>query len=109
MGVIVYLGNHQTIDRIPVKDADGNHTGEHNIVDIPGKNRTEYAPPAEWSVADIVTDLARTWSVAHSPAPPAWVASTDPQLAVVLGAAFGCPVREVDLDHQPDTDTPTEG
>lgn len=108
MGVVVYLGNHQTIDKIHVTDSEGqpvlDETGAHwkyDVVDVPGKNRMEYAPPDDWTRAEIVADLTKLVWPWHSVADkPAWVASTDSALAALLGGVFDCPVREVDLDHQ---------
>lgn len=108
MGV-VYLGNHNAIDKVYVTDSDGQPTFDptigdfaHERVALRGKRRTEYAPPESWTTAEIITDITRTWSATHSDDPsPKWVAATDPALAVVLGAVWGCEVREVDLDHEP--------
>jgi hypothetical protein len=99
---VVFLGNHQIHERVPVRDANGDDTGDYNIREYPGKSRTEYGIPDEWTVAEVIADLTHVWPLAHSKSAPKWVASNDSALATVLGSVFGCPVREVDLDHQPD-------
>lgn len=109
MGVVVYLGNHNTIDKVYATDAEGQPIWDpaasdwaHERVPVAGKNRMEYAPPESWSVAEIVADITHVWSATHSDDPaPKWVAATDPSLATVLGAVWGCEVRDVDLNHEP--------
>lgn len=135
MGVIVYLGNHNAIERkmrytqdpahrrtvsieledgvieVPdnvIKGPDGsewwpevteNGAHVHDRIAIPGKQRTEIRPPDGLTYAELVHDLTHKqgiWQAHSDAATPAWVASTDPKLATLLGALFDCEVRDVE-------------
>lgn len=135
MGVVVFLGNHNAIERSIVYTQDPAHRrtvaveGEDGIIEvpdgvikgpdgsewwpartdndahlhtrmsIPGKQRTEIRPPEDLTYAELVHDLTHPqgiWQAHSDDDRPAWVASTDPALAGLLGALFGCEVRDVE-------------
>lgn len=98
----IYLGNHATIDKVPVDQGDGTHT--YDIREVPGKNRMEFSTPDDWTRKEILTELGNTWPWHSAADRPAWVASTDTDLAAAAGALLGCEVRDLDLDHQPTTE-----
>lgn len=138
MGAVVYLGNHQAIERkirytqdpahrgfldstldgtmVPAPaevigpdgsewwpETNGNGSHVHNRVPLPGKQCTELRPPDDLTYAEIIHDLTHADGIwrAHSDAEtPAWVASTDPKLADLLGALFDCEVRDVEDGEQ---------
>lgn len=96
---VVFLGNRRAFnDRGVVETEDGKTVAvppeERETLD--GKRRTEVHLPDEASFMDAlrtITDPRGVWA-AHSPDPaPAWVSSSHPLLAEVLGQHYRCEVR----------------
>jgi hypothetical protein len=89
----VFLGNR---DAVEVRRGDDGT--EVRTVLPAGKRCTTVTPPAGTPLAEIFTTITAPSGVwrAHSDGPPAWVASTDPALAQLLAAHYGCEVRDPD-------------
>ncbi|MER5608346.1 hypothetical protein AB0F93_00120 [Micromonospora tulbaghiae] len=105
---VVYLGNRNGVEVVEDPDADAPADGEapkmiRQPIGGPKKKCTTVVlPPGTplLEAATLITDPARGVWRSHSDDPaPAWVASTDPELARLLGAQYGCEVR----DPEPDT------
>lgn len=106
--VIVYLGNRQAIeiidDPLDVDDAAAESRAPRKLrAQIEGKRCTAINLVPGLPLMDAayeITHLSRGMWQAHSDATgPAWVASTNPQLAQLLAAHWGCELREPDPDH----------
>ena len=109
MTTIVYLGNRDAFNHLgrPAKKGEPHADGKA-IEAAPGKRRVEVHAPdgkAPMQVAVEITDPVRGIWALHTlsgrqgvppeeVAPPAWVASTDPGLALILSAQYGCEIRE---------------
>ncbi|MGI5155806.1 hypothetical protein [Microbispora sp. CA-102843] len=84
MPTTVWLGNRRAVhgeDRQPLK----------------GKLVTTVVIPDGRTLLEAAQEITHSQGVwaAHSDAPaPAWVASTDPALAALLGQHYGCEVRD---------------
>ncbi len=100
---IVYLGNRNGIEVLPDPDKDDGSTIRQKIAAGPKKRCTTIvlAPGITLLEAAVqITDTARgVWQAHSDDDKPAWVASTDPALAQLLAAQYGCEVR----DPEPDT------
>ncbi len=113
---VVYLGNRQAIQVLEDPDDAEAAAREERAVarlrsPIAGKRRTTVLFPVGTTLMDAAAQITHGQGVwqAHSDADkPAWVASTDPALAQLLGAHFGCEVREPLHDGEPRTDETTE-
>ena len=89
----VWLGNRKAV-QVTKKD-----DGAEARKSLRGKRCTTVTPPDDAKLSEIFTAITAPGGVwgAHSDAPaPAWVASTNPQLAALLADHYGCPVREPD-------------
>lgn len=88
MAVTVWLGNRDAIELI-----DGERTP------LPGKRCTTVIPPEGLTIAELIHDLTHPqgiWQAHSDAAGPAWVASTDPDVAAAIAAVYGCPTRDPD-------------
>ncbi|WP_433329979.1 hypothetical protein [Spirillospora sp. CA-294931] len=96
---IVYLGNRAAIETS--HDATGR---EVRRALSPGKRRTTVEPPSGAPLAEVFTAITASGGVwaYHSSEPPAWVASTDPALAQLLAAHYGCELRAPEPHHGDD-------
>ncbi len=117
--VVVYLGNRDAVEVIDDPDdltaAVEDRAPTRIRRPLPaGKRCTTVRLAPGLSLLEAVQELTHpqrgVWR-AHSDADaPAWVASTDPDLAGFLSAHWQCERREPEPDHVPgDGDTPVEG
>jgi hypothetical protein len=94
MATTVWLGNHNAVQTVD---------GQRQPLD--GERVTIVHPPAGLTTAELIHDLTHDRGIwaAHSDADaPAWVASTDPDLATVISGLFGCPIRDAaEVEEQP--------
>ncbi|MUN41419.1 hypothetical protein [Actinomadura litoris] len=100
----VYLGNR---DAVEVTHDDH---GRETRTPLPGNRCTTVQPPAGTSMAEIfatITAPRGVWAY-HSDSAPAWVASTDPALAQLLAAHYGCEVRDPEPDQPAAADAGAE-
>lgn len=89
----VWLGNRKAVQ--VTRDDSGAETRKA----LRGKRCTTVHPPDSHRLSEVFTAITAAGGVwaAHSDADaPAWVASTNPQLAALLADHYGCPVREPD-------------
>lgn len=107
MATIVYLGNRDAFNHTGLPAEAGELSVEgYGIVAAKGKRRlevvdTEGKPPMQIAV-DITDPVRGIWAMqtmsGRDPQadtkPPAWVASTDPGLALILSSQYGCEIRE---------------
>jgi hypothetical protein len=86
----VWLGNRKAVE--VTRDAKG----KTQRTPLPGKRVTTATPPEDHTLAETFTAITAAGGMwdHHSDAPPAWVASTDPALAAVLAAHYGCELRD---------------
>lgn len=110
---VIYLGNRGAVDYYVDEKKLAKMTAEqvaeqgvpHKLVPIPvpkACTRVVVEPGLKLlDAAKTVTDPGRIWSRVSTEPAPAWVASSDPMLAQILGDHYGCEVRELDLDHGP--------
>lgn len=95
--VVVYLGNR---DAVEVHLGDD---GAETRTPLPkGRRCTTVVPPAGTPLSEAFTTITAprgVWAY-HSDGDPAWVASTDPALAQLLAAHYGCEVRDPDPDEE---------
>jgi hypothetical protein len=99
---VVYLGNRHAVETI--RDEDG--TPQRRVMS-PAKRCTTVVLPAGTTLFDAAHDIVHSRGVwqAHSDADkPAWVASTDPDLAKLLASHWGTELRDPDPDHGQPTD-----
>lgn len=100
---IVYLGNRNGIEVLPDPDKSDGSTIRQKISKTAKKRCTTVvlAPGTTLLEAAVqITDPARGVWRSHSDDPaPAWVASTDPALAQLLAAQYGCEVRDPEPDE----------
>lgn len=95
---VVYLGNRNAVDNL-----EDPETGERVRTPMPGKLRTTVALPAEWTLmqcAQEITGGNGVWAKHSDDPAPAWVASTDPQLAQLLATNYGCELRDVETGEE---------
>ena len=107
--VVVYLGNRKAVEVVDDPDdlqtaaADGRTPNRVRRALPRGKRCTTIVVAPDLSLFEAVSDItnpARGVWQAHSDADaPAWVASTDPELAQFLAAHWKCELREPDPDH----------
>jgi hypothetical protein len=91
--VIVYLGN-----RNAVEVSRGEDGREVRTPLPPGRRCTTVQPPAGTPLGEVfatITARGGVWAH-HADGAPAWVASTDPALAQLLAAHYGCEIRDPD-------------
>lgn len=110
-GVIVCLGNRAGIEVIPDPDDTEEQAAEEgrarNKIRQPlgkGKRCTTVNIPAGTSTIEALVTITTgngVWVNHSDDDAPAWVASTDPRLASLLGEHYGCEVR----DYAPDDGT----
>lgn len=102
---VVYLGNRDAIE--VVTNSDG---GTERRALPKGKRATTVVLgedlPLMAAAYDITHPGRGVWSAHSSADAPAWVASTDPDLAQLLAAHWKCEIREPDPDDgtEPATD-----
>lgn len=92
---IVYLGNRDAVE----VHREGRREVRTPLP--PGRRCTTVAPPAGTPLAEVFTTITApggVWAY-HSDGAPAWVASTDPALAQLLAAHYGCQVRDPEPGH----------
>ncbi len=116
--VIVYLGNRQAIEAVEdpddVEAADREERAVNRLrTPLPGKRCTTVILAPGIKIMDAayeITHQSRGVWQAHSDAEgPAWVASTDPALAQLLAAHYGCELREPEPEADTAPDAETEG
>jgi hypothetical protein len=109
---VVYLGNRNAIESVEdPNDVEAAGQEERSVnrmrTPLPGKRCTTVILAPGTKIMDAayeITHATRGVWQAHSDADaPAWVASTDPALAQLLAAHWGCELRE----PEPETDQPT--
>ncbi len=111
--VIVYLGNRAAVESVEDPDDVDTAAAEERAVNrvrtpLEGKRCTTVTLAPGLKIMDAAFEITHpsrgVWS-AHSDADaPAWVASTDPALAQLLAAHYGCELR----DPEPDDGTPAD-
>lgn len=106
--VIVYLGNREAIEVL-----EDPETGDKIRTALPGKRCTTVNLAPGISILEAANALTHpeggVWQ-AHSDATgPAWVASTNPALAQLMAAHWGCELREPDPGHIASGDETEQG
>lgn len=87
----VWLGNRKAVE------VTRNDDGSQKRTPLPGKRCTTVSPPDGQPLGETFTAITGPGGLwlHHSDAPaPSWVASTDPNLANLLAAHYGCDVRD---------------
>lgn len=118
--VVVYLGNRKAIEAVEDPDDAEAAAREERAVNrlrnsLSGKRCTTVTVAPGTKIMDAayeITHATRGVWQAHSDADaPAWVASTDPALAQLLAAHYGCELREPEpaTDEAADAADPEEG
>lgn len=100
---VVYLGNRKAVEVLDDPNDLAAATAEDRApakirAELPGKRATTVVIPAGTSLMDAAREIthstAGVWQ-AHSDADsPAWVASTNPELAKLLSTHWGCELRD---------------
>lgn len=105
---VVYLGNRNGIEVLPDPTKDDGSTIRQKISRTPKKRATKVVLARGISLLEAavqITDPHRgVWRSHSDDEKPAWVASTDPALAQLLAAQYGCEVRDPDPDTSLDGD-----
>jgi hypothetical protein len=88
----IWLGNRDAIEIVQGEEGPERRT-------LPGNRCTRVEPHPGLTIPELIRDLSHhngIWQ-AHSNADgPAWVASTDPDVAAAIAAVYGCPVRDAE-------------
>lgn len=94
----VYIGNRDTVEHYTDESS-----GDRMIRTLEGKRCTTVVLAPGLTLMEAAHDITHPQGVwaAHSIGTPAWVASTDPDLARLLAGHWKCELREPDPDHQP--------
>lgn len=97
---IVALGNRAAVEVIRGQDDAGNPTeNRRTITGAPRKNKTEIRIRPDANLLEAVTEVVALWKYHSDDTSPAWVASTNPQLAQMLAAQWSCEIRDYEPDH----------
>lgn len=93
--MLVYLGNR---DAVQVTRDEEDRTVRTVLPE--GKRCTTVQAPEGATLGEVFTSITASGGVwdYHSDGDPAWVASTSPTLAALLGEHYGCEVRDPDPD-----------
>jgi len=97
---VVYLGNRKAIEVVD----DPDNAGGKIRRPLPGKLRTKVVLPLGTKLMEAAQEITGGRGVwgAHSDADaPAWVASTDANLAQLLASHWGCELREPEDETAP--------
>src|SRR2546430_12005761 len=109
---VVYLGNRNAVEVLDDKDdllaaADEGRAPARIRQALPGKRCTTVSVPAGLSLMEAAYDITHStrgvWPAHSDDAAPTWVASTDPVLAQLLAAHWGCELRDPEPQAEPVT------
>lgn len=93
----VWLGNHAAVE------LSRDRKDKEVRTSVDGKYCTVVRPPAGQSIgetfATITAAVRGVWAMHSDADKPAWVASTSPGLAALLGEHYGCEVRDPEPDN----------